>query len=242
MRRALPSSSPGGCRVHLCVALPLHAATSKIDRRALEAKLTGIREVQQQHSDAQDRMEESVRCFYAAWLRLGVGLVCGPQVVYSAAASLSALASEEGADAAAGALLAVRLGGACLLRLLLLPELWAACVYLEERHRLPDCLLSRLPSADRLPSGPQSKWLPLVPAALLPLPWLSTAGLAACSYLGWAREHDRWIALGFAGVAAAAAAASTPWPVPADAVPPRAPAIREGGRAPDNIHILLLGS
>ena len=214
-------------------ALPLNAATGKINGRALAAQLAGIQDEQQRQSDSQELFEERVRCFYGTWLWLGVGLVCGPQVVYSVAVGLS-LAS--GTDAAAGLLLAaLQLSGACLVRLLLLPALWAACVYLEERRgqqkglaqllgsRLPDGLLSQLPEWVSLPQGPRSKWLPLLPASVLPLPWLGVGGLAACSYLGWAREHDKFLALGFAGVAAAAAA-SAPWPLPADLAHPSTPA------------------
>ncbi|CAE8706272.1 unnamed protein product [Polarella glacialis] len=212
VRRALP----GGCRVHLCTSLPLHDATAKVDRRALAARLQALLEARRSHCDDQSQLEAAAAQHYTAWGRAAVGLTCAPQLLLGACAGgltsvllgLSDLASLGGAGAGASATAfgLARLCGLCAARLVVLPELWAACTYLEERHVLPGSSLLKLLGRVPLPTRAWPRWLPLLSAALLPTPVLGAATAAACSYLGWVRERDARLALGFGSVASLLAA------------------------------------
>ena len=81
--RRLPGSIPGGCRLHLCMSVPLNPATSKVDRRALEAQLDLRRKDQLSHSQQQDEDEQRHTRFYGAWTRFCLLVLCAPQMVFS---------------------------------------------------------------------------------------------------------------------------------------------------------------
>lgn len=218
-RRALPSSTPGGCRVHLLTSIPLNPATAKVDRKALVSYLAGMSEEKQRYSEVQDGLERRLMRYYGAWGFVALGAACGPQVLASVAADVYSLATaaagRQPQGAVPSALAAVGIGAgssclACLGRLLVLPQLWVAATYLEERHKearwakaVGDAL-RRL----HLPAS-WARWVPLVAAALLPSTWLSTGLGVALTFIAWERERDAALTVGLWSGAAAVALRQT---------------------------------
>jgi len=217
VRRALPASTPGGCRIHLRMDLPLNAATAKVDRKALQAELEAMGEARRRHEERQAELEGRAVSCYGLWARLGAGLVCGPAL---SAAALQAswelglrLAGNTPAPALAkspleASLAAAGLGAACAARLLAAPELHLAAAFLQERWN-GHPWASAFNNAIRRGGLPDAwaSWLPLLPAAMLPTPWLARMVLLASGYLARARLGDAPLA---AGLVAAAAVSALP--------------------------------
>eukprot|EP00929_Paragymnodinium_shiwhaense_P088060 TRINITY_DN4826_c0_g2_i4.p1 TRINITY_DN4826_c0_g2~~TRINITY_DN4826_c0_g2_i4.p1 ORF type:complete len:1533 (-),score=336.30 TRINITY_DN4826_c0_g2_i4:810-5408(-) len=214
VRRILPNS-----RIHVCTEIPLNPHTAKIDRKALQRRLEEMEDCRHSYQQEQERSERAHVRAYSAWLALALVLVSGPQAVvvfakilrtvlrgqwFAAGNVKDDMAALLGASTAAHPILAVlRFGGVGVSRFALAPVLWLAATYFGMRHDtkwqfLPLQFLRRRAN---LPED-AARWLPLLSAALLPLGCLPswTVCALAFSYLGWARERDVSLSLGFGAV------------------------------------------
>eukprot|EP00927_Polykrikos_kofoidii_P058633 TRINITY_DN5326_c0_g2_i1.p1 TRINITY_DN5326_c0_g2~~TRINITY_DN5326_c0_g2_i1.p1 ORF type:complete len:1125 (+),score=154.54 TRINITY_DN5326_c0_g2_i1:347-3721(+) len=200
--RVLPGGPSGNCRVHLQTEIPLSPATGKIDRKALTAHLASIDRARAEHLEEQRFIERAhVHC-YGAWLCLAVVFVIAPQLIVSASLLLSRAIA--GACCYDQLTLLGGVGVACCMRLVAVAEVWLSAVYLEGRNRESVESLTRFLFQIGLPRQ-ISLWIPFVVAAWFPVRWLVVFTMSACSYLGWARERDVWLLLGFSGLAGALA-------------------------------------
>lgn len=128
-----------------------------------------------------------------------MSLVCGPELLTSVLLGLCDVGS--GASSRAYLEGLVRLCAVCTARLVVLPQLWVACSYLQDRDGLPRSLKERI---TKVPVPVEwTRWLPVMAAACLPRPLLSLLAACACAYLGWARERDTTLAAGCGALAAA---------------------------------------
>eukprot|EP00927_Polykrikos_kofoidii_P058632 TRINITY_DN5326_c0_g1_i1.p1 TRINITY_DN5326_c0_g1~~TRINITY_DN5326_c0_g1_i1.p1 ORF type:complete len:1501 (+),score=265.11 TRINITY_DN5326_c0_g1_i1:51-4553(+) len=194
--RVLPGGGSGGCRIHLRTEMPLNPATGKIDRKALTSHLASVDNVRAKHLEEQSNVERGhVQC-YVAWLYLAIVFVIAPQLTMSAYHLLSRALF--GGCYTEHLIVLGRVGLACFMRLAAVAVLWVSMTFFEGRNSVALERLSQFLYRRGLPQQ-ISRWLPFVVAAWFPVGWVVVLATSACSYLGWARERDVWLLLGFAG-------------------------------------------
>jgi len=193
----------------------LNPATAKVDRKALLAELQAIHEEQLRFGESQASLETRAIRHVSAWTRVVLAAICGPQAVASLCRALWSLAqalrggAPAAAMAAALAEMVVHLPVRCACRVLLLPFLWLAATYLQDRHKEHP---KHKALADRwkqwgLPAS-YGRWLPFLPVCCMPVSWLGGLSGAAVAYIAWAREQQWSLSCGFSLMAASSVVGS----------------------------------
>mmetsp|Transcript_4609 Transcript_4609/g.10939 ORF Transcript_4609/g.10939 Transcript_4609/m.10939 type:complete len:1495 (-) Transcript_4609:56-4540(-) len=197
IRKALPASTTGGCRVHVLSELPLNAATGKVNKRALEEKLKGMQGEKEAHRKLQDDLTHDLVVHYKAWTYAALASVIVPSALISLAKFAFFGCFSDGKLLVIAVRELASFVVAIPLRYFLAAILWSACEYFEDRHESISAKIKSMWKACPLvPGSTYTRWLPVAAAVVLPPNCLCAIGSLAFGWLALQRKCCSALACG----------------------------------------------